>query len=199
MVRIEIPIIVEGRYDKAKLRSVVEAVVITTDGFGVFSNAEKRALIRRLGERGIIILSDSDGGGRVIRSHLKGMLGGTVIYDLYIPRIKGKEARKASPSKEGYLGVEGIDADILREIFEKFALAHPELCGGESAGTEDSYEAVTPAELYELGLTGGEDSQARRDSVCVRAGLPAGMTAKGFREAVGLLRLGKKELKDFMQ
>lgn len=186
MITLNIPVIVEGKYDKIKIKSIVDAVVIATDGFGVFNNAEKRALIRRLGANGVVILSDSDGGGRVIRSHLRGMLGGIPVYDLYTPQIEGKERRKAAPSKAGYLGVEGVSADILRGIFEKFAAAHPEFCGSENTAVS-SGSGITSAQMYELGLTGRDNSASLRDNVCRRLGLPAGMSAKAFAEAVGLL------------
>lgn len=185
MIHLTIPVIVEGKYDKIKVKSVVSATVIATDGFGVFNNAEKRALIRRLGARGVVILSDSDGGGRVIRSHLRGVLGGIPVYDLYTPQIAGKERRKAAPSKAGYLGVEGVPADVLRGIFEKFAEAHPEFCGGDAESSERS--AVTSVQMFELGLTGHDNSAALRDEVCRKLGLPAGMSAKAFAEAVGLV------------
>ena len=94
MINLTIPILVEGKYDKIKIKSIVNATVIATDGFGVFNNAEKRALIRRLGANGVVILSDSDGGGRVIRSHLRGMLGGIPVYDLYTPRSRERNAAK---------------------------------------------------------------------------------------------------------
>ena len=186
MLTLTIPVIVEGKYDKIKIKSIVNATVIAADGFGIFKNEEKRALIRRLGARGVILLSDSDGGGRLIRSHLRGMLGGIPVYDLYTPQIEGKERRKAAPSKAGYLGVEGVPADILRGIFEKFAAAHPEFCGSdETVMTEKS--GITSAQMYELGLTGRDNSAALRDTVCRRLGLPAGMSAKAFAEAVALV------------
>jgi ribonuclease M5 len=193
MITLNIPVIVEGKYDKIKIKSIVNAVVIATDGFGVFNNAEKRALIRRLGANGVVILSDSDGGGRVIRSHLRGMLGGIPVYDLYTPQIEGKERRKAAPSKAGYLGVEGVSAEILRGIFEKFAAAHPEFviqepefCNSENTAAAER-SGITSAQMYELGLTGRDNSASLRDDVCRRLGLPAGMSAKAFAEAVGLL------------
>ena len=186
MLTLTIPVIVEGKYDKIKIKSIVNATVIAADGFGIFKNEEKRALIRRLGARGVILLSDSDGGGRLIRSHLRGMLGGIPVYDLYTPQIEGKERRKAAPSKAGYLGVEGVPADILRGIFEKFAAAHPEFCGSdETVMTEKS--GITSAQMYELGLTGRDNSAALRDTVCRRLGLPAGMSAKAFAEAAALV------------
>jgi len=186
MITLNIPVIVEGKYDKIKIKSIINATVIAADGFGIFKNEEKRALIRRLGANGVVIFSDSDGGGRVIRSHLRGMLGGIPVYDLYTPQIAGKERRKAAPSKEGYLGVEGVPADILRGIFEKFAAAHPEFCNSENAAASERV-GITSAQMYELGLTGHDNSASLRDDVCRQLGFPPGMSAKAFAEAVGLV------------
>lgn len=186
MISLKIPVIVEGKYDKARLSGVVDAVIVPTDGFAVFNSAEKRALIRRLGAEGVILLCDSDGGGRQIRSRLRGMLGGIRVYDLYTPAIAGKEARKSAPSKAGILGVEGVPNDVLEGIFEAFAAAHPELTGGDG-GARESREPVTPQLLYELGLNGGDGSAALRADAAEKLGLPRDMTAKGFREAVSLI------------
>ena len=185
-VKINIPIIVEGKYDKAHLSSVVDGVIITTSGFGIFKNDEKKKLIKTLGKNGIIILSDSDGGGSIIRSHLKGLLGGIRVYDLYVPQIVGKERRKKELSKAGFLGVEGIECSILREIFEKFASAHPELCEGVSKDAKN-VGGITAALMLELGLTGGENSAARRDALCAQLALPAGMSSKALCEAMNML------------
>lgn len=188
-LRLRIPIVVEGKYDKIKLKSIVDATVLTTDGFGVFRNDEKRALIRKLCTEtgGLLLLADSDGGGRIIRSHLRGMLDGIRVYDLYIPQIEGKEPRKAKRSKAGYLGVEGVPADILRGLFAKFAEAHPELCENADGAAPADARVATTAYLMERGYTGGADSQSSRDTACVRLGLPRGMSAKAFLEAVNLI------------
>lgn len=182
-IHLDIPVVVEGKYDKAHLSGLIDAPIITTDGFGVFSNEERLALIKKLGGRGLVILCDSDGGGRTIRSHLRGMLGGIKTYDLYIPETEGKERRKAHRSKAGLLGVEGIDSDVLRSVFSAFAEAHPELCGGD----ERDKSTVTAALLYSLGLTGGENSAAKRARVCAALGLPKSMTANAFAEAVSIV------------
>ena len=185
MLHLSIPVIVEGKYDKIKIKSIVDATVLTTDGFGVFRNEEKRALIRRLGKNGVILFADSDGGGRTIRSRLRGLLGGIPVYDLYIPQIAGKERRKAAPSKAGFLGVEGVPAEVLRGIFEKFAETHPELCGVDAEVSERT--PLTNVHMFELGLTGHANSAELRDAVCKNLGLPAGMSAKNFVEAVNLI------------
>lgn len=193
-MKIKIPIIVEGRYDKAKLSNVIDGIILTTDGFGIFKNAEKRALIKTLGKSGVIMLCDSDGGGQIIRSSLRGMLGGIKVYDLYIPQIPGKEKRKSAPSKAGYVGVEGVDDSILRGIFEKFAAAHPELFEtSEEDISAEKHGTITKGDLYELGLTGHENSAALRDIISKKFGLPAGMNANGLCTALGMLGITREE------
>ena len=143
--RISMPVIVEGRYDKSAILGIFDAAVITTDGFGIFNSKEKRALIKRLaGEGGVIVLTDSDAGGKQIRSFISSVLPKNRIYDLYIPRIKGKERRKSAPSKEGVLGVEGVGADILRKLLMPFT----------SDGSFPRYEEITKLDLYEDVLFG---------------------------------------------
>ena len=191
-IRLSVPVIVEGKYDKARLSQVVDAVIVPTDGFAVFNNAEKRAMIRRLGERGVILLSDSDGGGRLIRSHLRGMLDGIPVYDVYAPAIRGKEPRKSAPSKAGILGVEGVPNDVLRGLFEKLTAAHPELlqaAGEDSASSPRTPDKnpVTKALLYELGLNGTAGSSERRAAVAEALGLPRDMTVNAFCAAVNLI------------
>ena len=190
MIRLKIPVIVEGRYDKARLSSVVDAVILTTDGFGVFRNDEKRALIRRLGQNGLILLCDSDGGGRLIRSHLRGMLGGIAVYDLYTPAIRGKEPRKSAPSKAGILGVEGVPNEVLAGIFEKFAEAHPELAVSDADARKPGKTPVTKALLYELGLNGGPNAAEKRAAAAEKLGLPRDMTVNAFCEAVNMIADG---------
>ena len=120
MITVKQPIIVEGKYDKIKLQSVVDGLIITTDGFHIYKDKEKLGLIRAFAEKtGVIILTDSDGAGFQIRNHLKGCIKNGRIYNVYIPDIFGKEKRKDKPSKEGKLGVEGIDTDILLRAFEE--------------------------------------------------------------------------------
>lgn len=127
MLQLRVPVIVEGKYDKLRIVQVVNAPVITTDGFGIFNKTEKAALIRRLGQNGVILLCDSDGGGTVIRSFLKGILPPDQVYDLYIPQVAGKEKRKRRGGKAGFLGVEGIDNVTLASLFARLAERHPEI------------------------------------------------------------------------
>ena len=204
-MKVKIPIIVEGRYDKAKLSNVIDGVILTTDGFGIFKNAEKRALMKTLGKNGVIMLCDSDGGGQIIRSSLRGMLGGIKVYDLYIPQIPGKEKRKQTPSKAGYIGVEGVEDGILCGIFEKFSAAHPELFEISGEISESSTEnissemPITKGDFYELGLTGHENSADLRDKLAKDFALPSGMNANGLCSALALLGISRGEAEERMK
>ena len=178
-IKIDLPVIVEGKYDKIKVSSVIDGEIIVTDGFGVFKSREKLALIKRLSQNGVIILTDSDGAGKLIRSHISGAVPADKIYNLYIPKIKGKEKRKREGSKEGTLGVEGVSADLLREIFEAFLKNHDV--------AKKSGEKVTKADLFSLGLSGSEGSSERRDRIAEKLGLPSGLTAPAFVSAVNVI------------
>lgn len=174
---IKYPIIVEGKYDKIKLDSIVKAKVITTDGFGIFNNKEKLFLIQSLAKKSkIILLTDSDGGGNVIRAHIKTAVPANRLINLYIPRIQGKEKRKVSASKEGVLGVEGIDKDKLLEILAPFSADATEPLGNE----------LTKADFYALGLSGKENSSLLRDALCTRLGLPK-MSPNALLQALNIL------------
>lgn len=186
-VRLDIPypVLVEGKYDKIKLSSVINARILTTDGFAVFNSKEKRALLSELAKKTkLIVVTDSDSGGRVIRNHIKGILPPDRIINLYIPSVKGKERRKNVPSKEGLLGVEGMDADVLREVFLPFA--------SENAPNN---EPISRTRLYELGLLGGENSSALRRAVCRELKIPEDMSSGAFLDALNLL-LSKAEAED---
>ena len=184
-LRIDYPIIVEGKYDKIKILSVADACVIQTDGFGVFKNSERLALIKKLAEKDkIIVMTDSDGAGKLIRSHITSAIPKDKLIQLYIPQIEGKEKRKQAPSAEGYLGVEGTEADIIRRLLEPFA------SGAESFS--DRAE-ITKLDFFELGLSGQADSSSRRDRLAVAIGLPRKMTANALLAAVNVL-MDKDEL-----
>ena len=181
MIVLDRPVIVEGKYDKQKLSAVLDATIITTNGFGIFNDREKRALIRRLAEKnGIIVLTDADGAGMVIRNLLRGWVPKDKITHLYIPAVAGKERRKSAPSKEGLLGVEGIDVDTLTRIFTPFAVNAENISGGERV-------RVTKTDFYESGLSGGSGSAGRRDRLAQRLRLPPHMSANALLEAVNLL------------
>ncbi len=174
-------IVVEGKYDKIKLSSFIDGVIITTNGFSLFSNDGKKALIRKLSaNQRIIILTDSDGAGLVIRNKIKNLAGKDAdIINLYTPKISGKEKRKNKPSKEGSLGVEGIDAEMLREIFFNAGLL--------SDLPHESKKHYTKADLFALGLSGTSDSQKRRSEILSANALPTDMSANAFLEAVNLI------------
>ncbi len=177
MLEISKPIIVEGKYDKIKLNSLVKANIITTDGFGIFSAKEKAALIRRLAaEHGIIVITDSDGAGLVIRNFLRNLVPKDKITHIYIPQIKGKERRKDAPSKEGFLGVEGMEADLLRKALAPFA-----------DGGMKSRMNLTKADMYELGLSGRDDSEKRRKALAALLDLPQNLSANALLEAICML------------
>ncbi len=175
-IKIALPVIVEGKYDKIKLDSILDAKIITTGGFGIFNSEEKKALIKTLCRDGVIILCDSDGAGKVIRSYIKNFLPPEKVINLYIPKVEGKEKRKREGSKEGTLGVEGIDADILRELFRKY----------ESAKIE-SRTPITKRDFYIHGLSGGENSSQKRDEVAAFYGLPSQMTANALLDALNII------------
>ncbi len=177
-IKIDEIVIVEGKYDKIKLDSLLDASVISVNGFGLFRDEEKKATVRALAEkRGAIILCDSDGGGTVIRRHLNSILPKEKCKNLYIPEIFGKERRKSEPSKEGKLGVEGIDAEILREIFRPF----------ESSAERGEIVSIGASDLFTDGFSGTDNASARREALARALGLPASISAKLLVDAINLL------------
>ena len=184
MRKVKEVIVVEGRYDKNALAQVVDATVITLGGFSVFNDREKVAFLRRLAEeRGLIVLTDSDGACFVIRNYLKGALPRDKVKQAYIPDIHGKERRKRHAGKEGKLGVEGMKPEVLLAALERAGATF--LDGeGENVPTR---EPITKADLFALGLTGGQDSAARRQALLRKLDLPEHLTANGMLEALNLL------------
>ncbi len=174
------PVIVEGKYDRLRLLSVMDGQIIPTDGFGVFRSKDKQALLRALAkDRPIIVLTDSDGAGKLIRAHLHGIVPPERIISLYTPRIKGKEKRKDAPSAEGVLGVEGMDRQLLYDLLAPYA--------DESAHLRAAENPLCKVDFYEDGLTGAPDSSARRDALAEKLGLPAGMTPNALLAALRYL------------
>ena len=187
-MKIKYPIIVEGKYDKIKLDSLVEATVITTGGFEIFNSSEKASLIKRLCQKDkVILLTDSDGGGHLIRSHIKTMLPPDKIINLYVPRVEGKEKRKRSASKEGFLGVEGTEKDTLLKLLEPFS---QEGEGKVSGG-------ITKSDLYRYGLSGREDSAQARAVFLESIGLPPNMSPNAMLSALNILYT-KDELEELL-
>ncbi len=191
MISVRETIIVEGKYDKNKLKQIVNAQVIETSGFGIFKDGEKRELLRRLGQKhGLIVLTDSDSAGFVIRNHLRGILPKELVKHAYIPRIEGKERRKPQKSKEGILGVEGVDSEIIIEALRK---AGATIENGEGAETVKEAE-ITKTDMYEDGLSGGKESALLRSKLAERLGFPRGMSSNALLEAMNLL-IGREEYK----
>ncbi len=174
-------IVVEGRYDKIRLSGVVDALIITTDGFHIFNDKEKQRFIKKTAlEKGLLILTDSDAAGFKIRNLIKNIVPEDRVTHVFIPDIFGKEKRKDAPSKEGKLGVEGIDNKILTEALLK---------SGAFTETEKptDREEITTADLYEAGLTGGVNSAEKRRVFLEKNGLPARLTGKTMLQAVNMV------------
>ena len=180
--RIKYPIIVEGKYDKNTLSQIFDCTVLVTGGFGIFNAKEKQALLRRIAESGVIVLTDSDGGGRQIRSFLSGILPKDKIHNLYIPRIEGKERRKRTASKAGTLGVEGMEREVLLKVLSPFILSDE----GE-VPEKRSERRITTVDLFENKLTGYPNSSDRRAALCRAAELPEDMTPNALLVALNLL------------
>lgn len=179
-LNIPYPIVVEGKYDRLRLLSVCNATILVTDGFGIFKKEEKRAILRRLAEESpIILLTDSDGAGKLIRSHLTGVIPKDRLIQLYIPKIHGTEKRKSAPSAEGTLGVEGMERSLLFSLLSPFE--------DNAAFERKQSHPLTKADFYADGLSGGSDSAARRDALALSLGLPTGMTAGALLEALKIL------------
>ena len=165
MIKLDKAVIVEGKYDKIRLSNFIDATIITTDGFGIFKNEEKRSLIKLLAEKtGIVIITDSDHAGQMIRSHIKSFVKQGEIINVHLPALKGKEKRKSKPSAEGFLGVEGIPDEIIAEALDRAHLIHK---SKEKIGRK-----ITKTELYTLGLSGKDNSSALRVSLCAFLKIP---------------------------
>lgn len=193
MIKLKEAVIVEGRYDKILLRGFIDAPIIETGGFRVFKDKEKQKLIRKLSEtRGIIIMTDSDSAGFVIRNFLKGIVPSEKIKHCYIPQIKGKEKRKAEVSKEGYLGVEGLDEKTIINALQKSGV---NIC---SKSAETEFEEITKADFYELGLSGKENSAKLREKLLKKLDMPAYLSANAFLAVLNCF-YSKKDLLDILK
>ena len=183
MIRVREAIVVEGRYDKAALSAVVDTVILETGGFGIFSDAEKLALLRRIAEkRGLVVLTDSDGGGFLIRSFLKSAIDPALVKHAYIPDIPGRERRKRRPGREGKLGVEGMSPSVLLSCLRRAGATFED--GGAPAREP---EPITKAELYALGLAGRPDSARRRARVKMALGLPEKLSTNALLDVLNVL------------
>ena len=180
--RIKEAIVVEGRYDKNTLSQVVDATILETAGFGVFKDSETLSLLRRIAQKqGLIVLTDSDGAGFVIRNYLKGAIDPALVKHAYIPDREGKERRKRTPGKEGKLGVEGMRPDVLLDVLRR--------AGATFLDAEESVPHVplTKADLFSLGLTGRPDSAARRSALLKKLDLPEHLSPNALLDVLSAL------------
>ena len=182
MIKLKEVVVVEGRYDKNTLSQILEATIIETHGFGIFSDKELLSMLRRLAEtRGLVVMTDSDGAGFMIRNHLKGAIGPQYVKHAYIPDVLGKEKRKSSPSREGKLGVEGMTREVILQALSRAGVAFDE--------TENPPESepITKTDLYELGLSGGSGSAEKRQMLIKQMGLPERLTSNALLEVLNAL------------
>lgn len=181
MVKIKEAIVVEGRYDKNTLSQIVDATILETKGFGLFKDKQQLALLRRVAQkRGLIVFTDSDGAGFVIRNHIKSAIDGKYLKHAYIPDIPGKERRKAVPGKEGKLGVEGMTPQIILEALRRAGAT----IEGESL---EITQGITKQDLMALGLSGGPESSAKRLALLKKLDMPEHMSANAMLQALNLL------------
>lgn len=181
-LRVREVIVVEGKYDKNTLSQVVDGLIFTTDGFGVFKDRARSGLLRRLArERGVVVLTDADGGGLVIRNYLKGILPAGTVKMAYIPDVPGKERRKRAPGKEGKLGVEGMSPEVLRQALVR---AGATVENGEKSAKDKRF---TKADLFALGLSGTGSALARRRALQRSLGLPENLSANALVEVLDAL------------
>ena len=183
MLKIKEAIVVEGRYDKNTLSQLVDTVILETAGFGIFKDKEKLSLLRKIGEkRGLIILTDSDGAGFVIRNYLKGALPQDQVKHAYVPDLFGKEKRKRKPGKEGKLGVEGMRPEVLENALRR---AGATILEGETR--KDTPPPLTKADLFACGLSGGEGSKEKRQALLKKLDLPQHLTPNAMLPVLSAL------------
>ena len=189
MIKIRQAVIVEGKYDKIKLSSIIDAPIIQTDGFGIFKDKELQLMIRKLAEkRGILVLTDSDSAGFKIRSFIGSTVDRKDIVHAYIPDIFGKESRKTEPSKEGKLGVEGVSEQIIMQALANAGV----LCESAPAPTRP----ITKLDLYELGFTGGEDSSKKRAALLRYYSFPERLSANSLIKVLNCITTYEQFLED---
>lgn len=188
MIKIREAIVVEGRYDKNTLAQIVDAPILETSGFGIMKDRQQLALLRRVAEtRGLIVLTDSDGAGFVIRNYLKSAIPAQYLKQAYIPELYGKEKRKTAPGKEGKLGVEGMRPPVILEALRR--------CGATFEEQEASCPKgnITKQDLMALGLSGGPNSSEKRKKLLQQLDFPTQMSSNAMLQALNLL-LSREEL-----
>ena len=182
--RIKEAIVVEGRYDKNTLSQVVDALILETSGFGIFKDSQKLALLRRVAkERGLVVLTDSDGAGFVIRNYLKGAVDPDLVKQAYIPDRYGKEKRKSAPGREGKLGVEGMEPEILLEALCRAGCTFLD----EGAATAAPRRQITKADLFSAGLSGGPGAAEKRQVLLKKLDLPEHLSPNALLEVLNAL------------
>lgn len=182
MYKIREAIVVEGRYDTNTLRQIVDAPIFETSGFGIFKDKEQMMLLRQVAQkRGLIVLTDSDGAGFVIRNHIKSAIPGIYLKHAYTPDVYGKERRKSAPGKEGKLGVEGMKPDVILDALRKAGATF------EGEVQTGCCGCITKQDLMRLGLSGGANSSAKRLALQKKMALPAHMSANALLQALNLL------------
>ncbi len=192
MVRIKEAIVVEGRYDKNTLSQILDATILETNGFGIFKDKAQMRLLRQIAEkRGLIVFTDADGAGFVIRNHMKSTIPGKYLKHAYTPDIMGKERRKSAPGKEGKLGVEGMRPEIILDALKKAGATIEGDIGAERI------EQLTKLDLFDMGLSGNPDSKAKRTAFLKMLDLPEHMSANALLDVLNLLYT-KDEVYRFM-
>ena len=179
MIKLKQAIIVEGKYDKIKLSSIIDGLIIETDGFRIFKDTEKREFIRKLAKaRGIIVMTDSDSAGFLIRSHIASTVSGEII-NVYIPDIKGREKRKEKDSADGLLGVEGVSEEVILNALKAAGVSLD-----DSDSSDSNVRRVTKSDLYDDGLYGGQNSKLLREKLMEMLGLPKRLSANAIPKAL---------------
>ena len=180
LIKLKKPVIVEGKYDKITLENIIDGLIIQTNGFSLFKDKEKCSMIRALAKKyGVIIITDSDNAGNMIRAHIKNIVGDSEIINVYIPQIKGKEKRKSAPSKQGFLGVEGMS----REVLEK-ALLKSGVLSEESAPER---RKITKTDMFAFGLSGCKNSKEKRQQLLKKLELPQGLSSNAMLDILNTI------------
>ena len=180
LIKLKQAVIVEGKYDKIRLSNIIDSVIITTDGFGIFKSEEKKELIKLFAQKnGLIIMTDSDNAGQMIRNFVTKLCKNGEIINIYLPSIKGKEKRKTKQGADGVLGVEGTDDKIIIEALEKAGVI------GENV--PEKAQKVSKTDFYNIGISGGENSKEKREELCNFLKLPSCLTANALLDAVNTL------------
>ena len=175
LIKLDSIVIVEGKYDKITLENIIDATFVVTNGFGIYNDKNKQQLIKSLCKtNGAVIITDSDSAGNQIRAFVKNLCGGENIVNVYLPQIIGKERRKSTPSKEGFIGAEGMSEDIILEALKK---------SGIQSSIIRKESKITKADLYRYGLSGNENSKLMREHFCEYVSLPKGLSSNAFLDA----------------